>query len=486
MITFHTMVCKHPLGALLLVCVQPASGQNQNGVWIFNNTMGVDFMTAPPTILTDYTGFWGNTAVICDENGDLLLYSDDTRILNGQDQVLVNGDGLFNSTVTNTLQSSTILPWPGHPGEYYMIQPYPWNPNDPDARTFYHRIDMNAGGGIGEVMEKNIVLADSAGAYVTAVLDSTGTGIWVILHHLNAPQFMAYHLDASGLSTTPVISEAGPYIEPSWYQSIGILRPSPNGERLYLSKCYLDCVSNTSLHQMDLNKATGEITTFNTFDAEIPSVHGLEISPSGQFLYATTRACSAGVATRLWQYDVSSGDPAIINDSKTLLYEGPITPGGCMGMQGNLALGVDGRIYCGVSNAQYLGVINEPDLPAPACEYVHEGLYLDGDSSWLWLPNQMREYPITNTGISSSQGDQDRLIVRPNPAGESCRITWPGKDVRSLVLVDATGRRVREVMCTSGQSEVHIDRGGLPGGIYQAIARNASGGAISTGRVVFE
>lgn len=473
--------------AVLLECIPLACiAQNENGVWLFNNTMGVDFMTAPPTILTDYNGFWGNTAVICDENGDLLLSSDDTRIRNGQNQVLVNGDGLFNSIYTNTLQSSMFVPWPGHDGQFYLVQPYPWNPNDPIAHTYFHRIDMNQGGGFGEVIEKNVLLADSAGAYMTAVLDSSETGVWVILHHLNAPRFMAYHLDATGFSSVPVVSDTGPSVDPSAYQATGILRPSPNGEHLYLSKCYLDCVNNTSLHLLDLNRATGEITALNTFDGSIPSVHGLEVSPSGQFLYTTTRVCDAGIASRLWQYDISSGDSATIHDSKTLVFEAPITQSGCLGMQGNLALAVDGRIYCGVSNAQYLGVINSPDLPAPACDYVHQGLYLEGDTSWLWLPNLMREYPVSTTGMYAPEKGIALLGLRPNPAHDGCRVLLPGAGVRSLALMDATGRRVHEVVCPIGQREVLLELMDIASGIYQILARDTAGRTVATGRLVLE
>lgn len=481
------MTCRTRITGLFVLSALCSAAQNENGVWLFNNTMGVDFMTTPPDILTNYPGFWGNTAVICDGNGDLMLYSDDTRILNGQDQVLVNGDGLFNSIYTNTTQSSMILPWPGHPGSYYMIQPYPWNLNDPVAHTYYHRIDMNAGGGIGQVMEKNIILADSTGAYMTAVLDSAGTGIWVILHHLNAPRFMAYHLDDSGLSTTPMITGIGiPVESTSPYQAIGMIRPSPHGERLYLNKLYNNVLNNALIHQMDFNRTTGEVSNHITFEGPTSGYHGMEISPSGQFLYYVTYVCDSGIASRLWQYDISSGDSATMHDSRALVYEAPITPGGCMGKIGNLALAVDGRIYCAVSNAQFLGVINHPDLPAPACEYLHHGLYLDGDTSWMWLPNQMREYPI---GIPDVVGDHKgpaTLRIRPNPSRDGCRITLPGTGIRHLSIVDATGRLVREIPCVAGQGEVRMDRGDLRGGIYRVVARNGDGCVEAAGRVVFE
>lgn len=460
-----------------------STAQNENAVWLFNMTTGVDFMTNPPTILHGYSGYGGTTAAISDENGQLVFFSDQTDAWNANNQLLLNGDNLTDG-YSNPVQSSMILPWPGHPGQYYKIQPRMSHPlYYPDSRALYHRIDMNAG--VGEVIELNVPLADSAGVYHTAVLDSDGTGIWVILHHLNQPRFMAYHLGVTGLSTAPVISEAGPPIDPWVFEGIGILRPSPLGERLYMSKCYQNCADFTSLHQMDFNRATGQITNFSTFDGPVPGSMGLEISPSGQFLYTTAYICDSSVTSRLWQYDVSSGDPAIIQASKTLVYEAPRPPGPCQGIQGNLALGIDGRIYCAVSNAQYLGVINEPDLPAPACNYVHQGLYMDGDTTWLWLPNQMRQYPDASTGMLAPEPSSARLHIRPDPAGDGCWITIPDATITSLALIDGTGRAVRQLP-TSQQREVRLDRGGLGSSMYQVIARNDAGHVLAVGRVVFE
>ena len=480
------MASKNLLAGLLLAAAVPSAAQNENAVWLFNNETGLDFMTDPPTVLHDYFGYGGNVSMMSDQNGQLVLFADDEHIWNAQNEVVANGDGLIGTNGAGG-QSNMILPWPGHPGEYYMIQVRGAVGNDPDAHARYHRIDMNVSGGSGEVLELNAVLADSAGGYVTSVLDSVGTGIWVILHHLNAPRFMAYHLDVSGLSTTPVVSEAGPPIPiGSIYDRVGILRPSPHGDRLYLAKYYNMWANDAYLHQMEFNRQTGEISQFQTVYG--PSSHtGLEISPSGQFLYDITYVCDSGIATRLWQFDVSSGDSATITASRTLVFEAPIVPfGGCQGRQGGLALGIDSRIYCGISFGHYLGVINNPDLPAPACDYVHEGLYLEGDSSWTWLPNQMREYPIDPHDALAEPEVLGGLRIHPNPAIEGVRIILTDEDVRSLALVDATGRTVREMTRTAGQRQVRIERGDLAPGIYQVIARNAGVVAVAAGSVVFE
>jgi len=476
------MSARNGMVVILILAAAPGRAQNQNAVWLFNNLTGVDFMTSPPTVLQGYSGYGGHVSAMSDENGQLVLFADNAHIWNAQNQVLENGDGLVP---TPSSSDHMILPWPGHPGQYYMIQVRAWNPNTEDARSFYHRIDMNGGGGIGEVVEKNILLSDHTAGYLTAVLDSAGTGIWVILHHTSQPLFMAYHLDASGLSTTPVLSEVGPPITgPD--QGKGILRPSPDGERLYMSKCYSHCINDTWLHLMDFDRTSGEVSGFITFQQQAGS-DGLEVSPSGQFLYNTRYFCEAGIASRLWQYDVSSGDSATIHDSRTLVYEAPISSS-CNGRLGRLALAIDGRIHCAVSNGQYLATIGQPDLPAPDCAYVHEGLYLEGDSSWLWLPNQMRAYPIANStaGIRDGEPGIAQLSVRPVPAGEACWITLPDVGIHSLVLMDNMGRLVREMTRPAGRREVRIDRAGFGSGVYSVVARDRYGRAVATGRVVFE
>ena len=484
------MKTEHLLIAACIAGPLPCTAQNENAVWLFDETVGLDFMTDPPTVLHGPSGFGGDgVAVISDAEGQLVLSADEIQIRNAQYQVLVNGNNLNSDWNQN--RKSMFLPWPGHPGQYYLIQTRAWNPNYPDARAVYHRIDVNGSGGIGEVVERDIILSDSAAQYMTAVLDAEGTGIWLILHHTYRPVFMAYHLDANGLSNTPVLSEAGPLIEAWGYQGLGILRPSPDGDRLYMSKCYQICTTDTWLHLMDFDRATGEISAFVTFDDDGGST-GLEVSASGQYLYNVTYACDfdLGIATRLWQYDVSSGDSATIRDSRILVYEAPIvTPElGCYGRQGNLALSIDGRIYCGKNRGSHLAVINQPDLQAPACAYVHDGIWLEGDTSWLWLPNQMREYPVAQHTMIRDEAARAlaSMPVRPVSAGQGCWITLPDVGIQHVALLDGLGRCVRDMPRPMGQRELHLDRLALASGLYSLVAKDRLGRTVATGRVVFE
>src|ERR1044071_4604372 len=87
--------------------------QNQAAQWYFGQNAGLNFLTSPPSVLTN-----GSMAVVegcasvSDAAGNLLFYTDGMTIWNKNHIIMGNGTGLFGAGTP--VQSSLILPLPGN------------------------------------------------------------------------------------------------------------------------------------------------------------------------------------------------------------------------------------------------------------------------------------------------------------------------------------------------------------------------------------
>jgi hypothetical protein len=91
-----------------LVCFS----QNQTNIWYFGNGAGVDFNSGSPVSITGgQTYTVEGTAVMCDDNGDLLFYTDGVSVWNKNHSVMSNGTGLDGDYSSS--QSALIVPQPG-------------------------------------------------------------------------------------------------------------------------------------------------------------------------------------------------------------------------------------------------------------------------------------------------------------------------------------------------------------------------------------
>src|SRR5690606_7939541 len=114
-------------------------------------------------------------------------------------------------------------------------------------------------------------------------------------------------------------------------------------------------------------------------------VYGACFSPDNSKLYTTA-------LNRLYQYDLSSDDPATMVASKTLIYQ-------ALDNLWALQLGPDEVIYVARNSVRYLGMVTQPDLPGTACGYVHDGFNLAGKFSQLGLPNRV---VVSRSGVTGT------------------------------------------------------------------------------------
>jgi hypothetical protein len=461
--------------------------QMENAHWVFAPSRGYDFRTAQPQELdTVQTPRLRGMATISDSLGELLFYADDHQVFNRFHQVMPGGEALVGA-LGPPLQGGIIIPHPGYSENYFLVVKPRMASPEFDTRVYFHLVDMSADNGLGEVILSDQVLADTACAPLTAVPHATENAWWIILHHGAAPTFLSFLLDSSGIHTEPVISDVGtPQGDlATGTGSMGFMRPSLQGDRLLWQKTYFgDGQMNRHLELFDLDPITGSVSNYRRVDGPF-WFQAVEFSPSGKFAYVTERVCQDGIASHLWQYDVSSGDPDQILASKTLVHQAPEGTNTCHGAHQEMATAIDGRIYVGVHVGHHLGVITQPDLLYPDCGYIHEGLGNGNDPTGSKLPNQPRAFPkADNTSIAAHRTTGPSLHTWPNPASGQLFIQATGLPPANsyLRLFAADGRQVRTARPTGWPHALDVQ--GLAPGLYLLRVEGPQGSA--TRRVVVE
>jgi hypothetical protein len=114
-------------GIIYLFCFLPLLGiaQKQGNIWYFGTHAGLDFNSGIPVPLSngqtytpDGTPIEG-TAVMSDNTGLLLFYTNGNKIWNKNHQLMPNGDSIL-STFSST-QGALIVPQPGSSRYFYVF-----------------------------------------------------------------------------------------------------------------------------------------------------------------------------------------------------------------------------------------------------------------------------------------------------------------------------------------------------------------------------
>lgn len=150
------MKIKFILSIFILLNIN-AIGQNENSIWIFGDSAGIDFanINNPVPIVSGMDGR-GSCASICDSVGNLKLYSAvlgylnsdwSTRIFNTQHQIIqgcdsITGEGLYYENV--------IIPRPNYHNQYYVFSVGLDAPNNQGC--FYSLVDMSINAGLGGLL----------------------------------------------------------------------------------------------------------------------------------------------------------------------------------------------------------------------------------------------------------------------------------------------------------------------------------------------
>lgn len=364
---------------LIIPLVSLAQKQNHN--WYFGNYAGLSFHLDPPTPLISDLRAEDGVASVSDPEGNLLFYTNGSKIWDRKHNIMPNGEGLPAIVAGQVL----IAPVPNDGSRYYIFTPESYWLN---GGIYTSIVDMRLNGGYGDIVagEKNTILNDFVDDKVTSVLHANGRDIWIITHALGSNTFLVYLLGSQGLDKVPVISSVGTPFTSS--TSSGGMKISHGKDKLVVST---EFQVPFFLEMYNFDNATGIVSNPVNLNLKFNPVlpfHGIEFSPNDSLLYVAGSFSSGQfTGSYTFQIELATGDVVKISPDNIQF---------CRGLQ----LGPDNKIYLAraihTPEVDYLGVIHFPDKPGLACMFESDGLLLHtGTNSRNGLPQFVQySYPL--------------------------------------------------------------------------------------------
>ena len=434
-----------------------------------------DFNTIPfaPEAYNVGHAFDSNNASICDEDGNLLFWSNGCAVINASSEVMPNGDSINHNFWFELLwggecsfgypgtQDIMILPDPGNVDGHYLLHKLNvFYQNEKDSIGFqYSYIDMSLDNGRGDVTKKNISLHDRENfmySYLTAINHSNGVDWWVIQPFVEDSSFFVLKIDETGIHRQPD-QNTHQYFNKYRSSASGTAKFSPDGTKYAIYNYY------DNLHVYDFDRTTGllsnhqEIVIEESPDSSLIIFGSVEWSPNSRFIYTTATYTLHQIDT--WEADINTNGVRLIGE-----YDGTLDPFPTIFYL--MAQGPDCKIYmCPTSSTTAYHVINRPDELGLACDFVQNGLDLPRTSTVACFPNFPRfrvdEEEKCDPSIVTLLGEpvwyRRELSVYPNPSSGRSYVTLPEGVEGVLEIRDITGRLVESRNPMLWERELTID-----------------------------
>ena len=393
---------------LLLGAMCAQAQENFDNIWLFGYANDVDTLPRFGRSVMNFNddtlrlykeldtnmSFDAANASICDESGLLQFYSNGANIANWQHEIMENGDtinpgGIIGGNLDEQKlpQGVLILPFPDHPGEYFLFHAGQVLLFAPTGNftvgchpLYYSRVNMAENGGLGTVLEKNIPLVpDTLGVgKITATRHANGRDWWVVVNEFYSDKFYSLLLSPEGVSA---IEEQ--YVGEPLLSGLGQACFSPDGDT-YVNVSLTQFTNATYIY--DFDRATGQLSNQRIIPLEGDLVSaGIAISPNSRYCYISAYL-------NILQVDLLANDLYESIDTVATYdgYEEPIpsTEGLSLATVFFMAqLAPNGRIYLNTTNSvRSLHVINQPDLPGDSCDVQQHAIQLPTLNAFS-LPN---------------------------------------------------------------------------------------------------
>lgn len=370
-----------------MIAQQPFSREKRDYVWMFGRgpsmtTQGKNFWLdfndspvstheRPGTLSIDITN-----AGMCDTSGNLLFYTNGFVVMNGNHEIVENGEGLNPGVMTDDwlpygqplCQGALTLPLPGSDSLYYLIHgriEYLLNGIDMYGNISkvvplnYSTIKINQEEGIVAIVEKNITLTNDSLSYgqLTAVRHANGRDWWIIVFNYFANTYHRFLLHPGGITELPLES-----VGDSIPSGVGQAVFSPDGTKYVKLNSFI-VGQDVYLDVFDFDRCDGVLFNPIHFVYRDTSLHGgLAFSPNSRYLYVSSDRY-------VYQYDVQAEDIAA---SQIVIAAVPPVSG-----ETDFALaqlGPDQKIYVSGFDIKALHIIHNPNAPGTACGFEKEAL----------------------------------------------------------------------------------------------------------------
>ncbi len=469
-----------------------SSAQNQENVWVFGDSAGLDFNSGSPIAITG-TSLDADepSASICDASGQLLFYvgsigvSFIAEVWTPNHALMMNGDSLMGSfTHTNGI---LILPSPSD-SNFYFIFTIDLEMVGKNS-LYYSTVDMNADSGRGAVIQKNILLSSNClTEKLAAIRHGNGRSWWILVHGYNLGQgftsghsktFYEYSLDNSGVNFADSFLIGSDYIDSIPGDGFGLTGQmifSKNGSKL-------GAVGFGIIDVFDFDRCTGNIYNWINLSPSIAgwpydNYYGASFSPDETKFYVSRWGSNMNVwGGELFQYDLLA--PNVLS-TKTQIFS---TNGRPYVFPGQHQLGPDDKIYIATEYYNYqtfeewdstdmsLSVINDPDSLGLSCNYSPYSVTLGGRKCKLGLPN-MPNYNLSalqcDSANSIDKNEVLKIAALPNPSFGLFKINYSsiGDAKSNVIIYDAFGKEIKQVSLPAGSTSVDINLSDFNNGIY--------------------
>lgn len=312
---------------------------------------------------------------------------------------------------------------------------------------------------------------------LAAVKHANNTDYWIVTPHDSSNIYFNIHITKD--SVKAIVEQEIEGLFRRDHNGI-ITRFSPDGNK-YIG--YEQTKLDQTIKVFSFNRGTGELALSYTLshpEVQTSLVGGIEFSPSGQYLYVSTR-------NYIYQYDLEAAD---VESSKTVVaeYDGFKDPFPCTFHV--MQRGPDCRIYVNTSNSQqWLHVIMYPDRKGVDCEVrQHEiPLFYYHQISMPYFPNYRlgTGEPVCDstlalpTSIPVVTIPDGGIRVWPNPAQGQTSVGLSegvARQVTAMTLTSLLGQMVWQQPYTGTEGQaMTIPLEGLSPGVYVLQVQGVKG-----------
>jgi gliding motility-associated-like protein len=392
---FMLILKRYSLFLILTLTLQTpfVFGQLQNNNWVFGYGVRVNF-SGPIPVGSSNAAINSNesTASVSDPaTGQLLFYTDGRKVWNANNQVMPNGSNLLGGFYNSCTQGALIVPFSEDNQRYYLftleeLEALSLSPVI-DNGLRYSVVDMTLNGGLGDVQVAtlNTPLANDLTEKLIVIRSTEIQGFWVIAHKKNANEFLAWKIDACGVTAQPVVSAVGSNFASAPFGATeawsGAMDASPDGNRIGMPVDWSD-----RIEFFDFNKTTGVVSnplTVNVTDDSTPPFlrkYGACFSPDGSKFYYTN-------INSVYQLNLSTYTSAAIESSNTLIYSPILEPNVYPCLQ--IEQAPNNKLYVAIGNAGRLDAISSPNSLGLGCGYEDNAVSFSPATCQLGLPAQV-------------------------------------------------------------------------------------------------
>jgi len=431
----------------------PAQAQSASNFWYFGDKAGLRFDTNPPSATVD--GAMSQSegcSVASDPSGQLLFYTNGQQVWSANHLQMPNGAGLIGNSSSSQVVTAQ---WPGNPNRHYIIHTDYYQGQD---GVYYSVVDMQLNGGFGDVVVgmKNLPLHPFSEEKMAITRHFNGDDYWVVVLDHTTDEFLSFPLTSAGFGA-PVKSPAG------MLTNFGLsnMKLSPNGQLLVYTNSVDHVQFGNESRMFFFNNVTGELQFLTDIAlGEALFAYGIEFSSDNSKLYISYLNWHNPTHSLIAQYDLLIAAQLFsIELAKTEIAKQPGE-----NYYYSLQLGPDGKIYCAIADYGYVGVIDQPNLPGPFCNFIRDGVFLDGRHSLRGLPyvNTSDLFPATLKAGFSWDGacSNEPILFFPQtqaPHADSIHFRWNFGDPASGENDSSRFSNAQHVYADSGSYTVTLE-----------------------------